>query len=259
MKKTIHLLMFALLLPLFHACKPGGEPEPEPDTNNKAMLRLNFNALFGTTPLTFGTMDFAKPDGEQMQFDQFKLLMSEFALIKADNTRVPYGDGYVYVDFKSGRIQSPFAEIPEGDYKGISFVVGLDSATNHGDPSIWPMDHALSPVENGLHWGWAGGYIFSMLDGNYMRSGATTPSAFSFHMATMRYVRTYTIDHNFSISAKKHTMHIDVNALEYFTNPHSINFVNDGAMSHSTGSERGLMDKIFSNMENFAAVKGVSN
>jgi hypothetical protein len=261
MKKILFLTVIAAGFGLLQSCERETPTIPYDKNNNTAdtiaKLSLKFNPVFGGQALTFGGMDFTKPDGEKMQFDQFKILLSDFQLIRPDNSKVKLGDGFVYADFKARVITTPHVNMPAGDYKGVSFVIGLDSATNHGDPAVWPAEHPLNPIHNGLHWGWAGGYIFSMLDGNYVPAAGGNSRAFSFHMATMRYIRRYTLDGNFTITKRKHTLNVQVDALEYFKNPHAISFVRDGGMSHSTGSEIGLMDRIFTNMEDFATLKNL--
>ena len=45
-----------------------------------------------------------------------------------------------------------------------------------------------------------------MVDGNYVPAAGGNSRAFSFHMATMRYIRRYTLDGNFTITKRKHTL-----------------------------------------------------
>ncbi|MBU6323897.1 MAG: hypothetical protein KJS92_00280 [Bacteroidetes bacterium] len=243
--KSLYGLGVAAALLSITACEPDNPPAPPAAST----LKLRFDGVFGSKALSFGTPDFVKADGETLIFDQFKLLFSNVSLIREDGSRLKLGDGYAYADFKANATSTQYFEVPIGSYKGISLTVGLDSATNHGDPAQWPADHPLSPLNNGMHWGWAGGYIFSMLDGNYIPKGSSTKSAFSFHMATMRYVRTIDLLFPFTKVPGKNTLAVRTDAEEYFKNPYAINFVKDGSFSHSTGSEVSLMDKLFTNIE----------
>jgi len=244
MKSIYSLGVVAALLTL-SSCEPENPTAPA----DASKLTLRFEGVFGSKPLSFGNPDFVKADGETLIFDQFKLLFSNASLIREDGSRLKLGDGYAYADFKAGATSTPYFEVPIGSYKGISLTVGLDSATNHGDPAQWPADHPLSPLNNGMHWGWAGGYIFSMVDGNYIPKNSTQKSAFSFHMATMRYVRTIDLLFPFTKVPGNHSLVVRTDAEEYFKNPYAINFVKDGSFSHSTGAEVSLMDKLFTNME----------
>lgn len=47
----------------------------------------------------------------------------------------------------------------------IVFYIGIDSATNHLDPALWPASHPLSPQDPSMHWGWVSGYRFVAVEG----------------------------------------------------------------------------------------------
>jgi hypothetical protein len=53
-----------------------------------------------------------------------------------------------------------------GSYKGIKFSVGLDSATNHADPTVYPVTNPLAIQSPAIHWSWNSGYIFMMIEGS---------------------------------------------------------------------------------------------
>ena len=73
------------------------------------------------------------------------------------------------------------ASLPAGRYSAVRFLVGLTPAVNRADPAQYPPGHPLNPDVNGLHWGWAGGYVFLALEGAW-RDGATV-RGYSFHIA----------------------------------------------------------------------------
>ncbi len=47
----------------------------------------------------------------------------------------------------------------------IAFDIGIDTFYNHDDPTLWPASHPLSPKDPDMHWGWAAGYKFVVLEG----------------------------------------------------------------------------------------------
>jgi cytochrome c peroxidase len=69
-----------------------------------------------------------------------------------------------------------------GRYDRIRFHVGLTPNLNHSDPASYPAGHPLNPQVNGLHWGWAGGYIFLALEGLWAEPGSTW-LGYSYHLA----------------------------------------------------------------------------
>ena len=60
----------------------------------------------------------------------------------------------------------------------ISFYIGVDSANNHADPSLWPSSHALAPKFPEMHWGWASGYRFVAIEG---KSGSNLQFDYQIH------------------------------------------------------------------------------
>lgn len=47
----------------------------------------------------------------------------------------------------------------------ITFNIGIDYETNHADPAQYPSNHPLAPKDPDMHWGWAAGYKFVVIEG----------------------------------------------------------------------------------------------
>lgn len=67
------------------------------------------------------------------------------------------------------------------DVEGIEFGIGVDSATNHLDPALYPENHPLALKNPSMHWGWAGGYRFIAFEGNAGQSSGLLPSRYEIH------------------------------------------------------------------------------
>ena len=67
------------------------------------------------------------------------------------------------------------------DVEGIAFGIGVDSATNHLDPALYPENHPLALKNPSMHWGWAGGYRFIAFEGNAGQSSGLLPSRYEIH------------------------------------------------------------------------------
>ena len=124
--------------------------------------------------------------GQPMRVTRLAALFSEIALMRADGGTTRLDGQYGFVDFESGRRSFTVRGVPEGDFVGLEFRVGVPAAANLGDPGRWPAGHALNPVVNGLHWSWQGGYVFGAIEGHWREGGAVAPNerGFSFHLAT---------------------------------------------------------------------------
>lgn len=51
------------------------------------------------------------------------------------------------------------------DLDSITFKIGIDSITNHADPAQYAANHPLAPKDPDMHWGWAAGYKFIVIEG----------------------------------------------------------------------------------------------
>ena len=95
--------------------------------------------------------------GQSVSITRVSALLSEVALVRADGSSVLLAGQFGYIDAASNRHAVTLRDVPEGDYVGLQFRVGVPPQTNHTDPGEWPPGHALNPLTNALHWGWQGG------------------------------------------------------------------------------------------------------
>ncbi|HEY1045140.1 MAG TPA: MbnP family protein [Bacteroidia bacterium] len=242
MKILINISILTLLLVMsFSACKPT-EPE-KPNTESGKNLVLKFNAMFDDKPLSWAGQSITGA-GDTVSFDKIKFIMSNFTLETNDGKFITFPEFYGYLSLRTGRDSVILKNVPEGAYKSIRFMVGLDSATNHSDPNLRSIDHPLKPAVNDMHWGWAGGYIFNILEGYYQNNGAT--NGFSFHIANDVNVRNHSFVESFTI-AKNSRIVFNVNADKYFDNVVKFSLKLDGNVSHS-GDVDPIMDKFIKNI-----------
>lgn len=242
--RLISGLWLAPLLLIFSAC----EPEKVEDKKGapSSEVRLSFIGQMADTPLKeLGQNEYKeKSFGEWMMVTSWSMLMSDLALVKENDDTVRLGDGYQWADLTGTRNVFNYKGIPQGRYKGIQFTLGLDSAVNHGNPQIWPANHPLNPNLNGLHWGWAGGYIFQAMDGRYKENAQATPGSFSFHTATMQFVRRYFLPLDLLVEKDLHKLAIRINAERFFGGSEPIQ-LKDKSVSHSEGTHDEILMRIF--------------
>lgn len=260
MLKSIFTTIALASLLFFSACEKKPDDKKPDEQPAKKGLSLSFNGMFDGTAMVYKTGEYTRSNGEIVRISNWAFILSKLSLIKSDDSKVTLGDGYLYVDFVGGKTNYHFPAIPFGDYKGISFQLGLDSAVNHGDPAEWAADHPLNGAYTGLHWGWATGYIFQALDGSFKTSpGQFNWDGISLHTAGNDFTKEFTVDFNFTIADQTHkTMQIEAWVDEFFKNPVEISFKNDGSFSHSVGTkEVDLMKKILGNAGDVFKIKEV--
>ena len=139
--------------------------------------------------------------GQTVSVTRLAALVSEVVLTRADGGTVRLDGQFGFIDAESGRLAVALRGVPEGDYAGLEFCVGVPTEMNHGDPGQWPAGHALNPLVNGLHWGWQGGYVFLALEGKWRDAKSTEAErGFSYHVATdarrmtVRFVADYRVE-----------------------------------------------------------------
>jgi cytochrome c peroxidase len=158
-----------------------------------AELRIEVELRWRGLPIAVPSGELPGAGGQTLRLTRFAALVSDVKLARADGSTVQLAGQYGFLDAESGRLSLAFRNVPAGDYHGLEFQLGLPEAVNHGDPGQWSARHPLNPIVNGLHWGWAGGYVFAAIEGRWRgpRAGGagTTREAdvergFSYHLAT---------------------------------------------------------------------------
>lgn len=142
-------------------------------------ITLNFAAEIGGAPFscteTYAGLGSTAAD---IQATDFRAYISNVAMVKADGTTVPVAltqdiwqhGATALLDFEdatggctNGTAQTNTAirgTVPEGDYTGVAFSVGVPFALNHGDPTTAP-----SPLDvTAMFWNWQFGYKFVRID-----------------------------------------------------------------------------------------------
>lgn len=243
MKSLKSLLYLTLMLSItLISCENDDDEPPQLPEETKVELTLEFDSYFETSPLEFGK-NYITAANDTIQFDKLKYIISNFTLINQNNIEIKLNDQYAYLSIAEGRKSVVLKNIPKGQYKAIRFFVGLDSFVNYGNPSQWPLDHPLSPSLTEMHWGWAGGYVFNVIEGYYQNNGKN--SGFTFHIATPKYARTHAFVTDYSIT-KNAKMKFKIQADKYFNNQINYSLKNNGNMSHS-GSNDPIMDLFIQN------------
>ncbi|MBL0309742.1 MAG: hypothetical protein IPP77_08745 [Bacteroidetes bacterium] len=90
--------------------------------------------------------------GKEFFFSAFKFYVSHIKLIKNDNSTVELSE-VEFFDYSETISKSFSVNAPAGDYKGIEFFVGLDSAQDKTKPEDYPASEPLGP-KTGMYWPW---------------------------------------------------------------------------------------------------------
>ena len=196
--KRILILSTSLLI-LLNSCKK--DAAPEYNTGVKADLSVEFDNVAGAQDLALNTGVYTNAAGENFSVSKLKYYVSNFKLTRVDGTEyvVPQNDSYFLIDESVAASHEPVLSVPEGEYKSISFMLGVDSLRNTKD--ISERTGVLDPTGVGadMYWTWNSGYIFFKMEGT---SPASAMGDFTYHIggfggyssATINNIKTITLD-----------------------------------------------------------------
>jgi cytochrome c peroxidase len=166
-----------------------------------AELTVAFEPRWLGVPLAVPSNEVRNTQGQALRITRIAALVSGFGLVRADGTSVRTDGQYGFIDAAQGRLAVTLRGVPDGDYIGLEFQIGLPPAVNHADSGQWPAGHVLNPLVNGLHWSWQGGYVFLALEGRWRdaSAGAAAERGFSYHLATDARLMTLRFVSNFRV------------------------------------------------------------
>ena len=177
MRKFKTLLMAITTVAALSSCS-------KKDDNNDstpAKVTLQFDHYVGAEKLILGTdAGGAKAytsNGQTLKFSEVKYVITNIVLVKADGTKVPYHTedldkgGFLINQADAASLAPVLNDIPEGDYKGIEFGLGVKKELNNLKlqdkfPNFYRLTGEFK--HSGImHWEWANGYRFVKLEGWY--------------------------------------------------------------------------------------------
>ena len=177
MRKFKTLLMAITTVAALSSCS-------KKDDNNDstpAKVSLQFDNYVGTEKLALGASASAAKaytsNGQTLKFSEVKYVITNVVLVKADGTKVPYHTedldkgGFLINQAKTASLTPVLSGIPEGEYKGIEFGLGVKKELNNLKlqdrfPNFYRLTGEFK--HSGImHWEWANGYRFVKLEGWY--------------------------------------------------------------------------------------------
>jgi cytochrome c peroxidase len=163
-------------------------------------LEVEIAPLFNGAPLVFDSLTNVTAAGQKISVTRLDFLVSNIALRRADGTWLERTNWFAFINAREGRTSFALENIPLANYDRVRFHIGLEPAINHRDSAQWPAGHPLNPEVNGLHWGWAGGYVFLALEGGWLANNGR-PSGYSYHLANDPQLMTIELPAGLNLSA----------------------------------------------------------
>lgn len=163
-------LVVLAIISTFNSCK---KPEKEGNINISIIHTVDGQ------PAEFDQMIYKNEAGNEYQLSEIQWFISELSLIGEDGEEflLMAADDAWYVDTDlEETMEQNFSSIPEGNYKGLSFVFGFTEETNKSHRFV-------NPPESFMFWPelMGGGYHYMKLNGKWLNpEGLKEP--FNFHL-----------------------------------------------------------------------------
>ena len=176
-------------------------------------LAIVLDHYVGNELLQFDTVNYKNALGQSYTITKFKYYIGNIRLKKKNGEEVAFNDYYLISEEEQGSKKIMLETVPAGEYTGIEFIIGVDSAHNCSGA----QSGALDPV-NAMFWTWNNGYIFMKLEG---RSPASKSPGkyFEYHIGGYKQaancIRKISLDFNKALSLESmKELHIKVDIAE---------------------------------------------
>ena len=170
-------------------------------------------------PVVFGSYNYTNAAGNQYKVETLRYYISNFTLIKSDNTERNFGNYKLIDAADSNKCKFTFDSVSNGTYKAIRFYLGIDSVHNH----TGLQEGDLDPI-NGMIWTWNTGYIFFKNEGNFIDDTGGT-SFLLYHYGADIGLATVDIPiTEFEVKGNDHTLYLKFNLNNLYSAPNVVNF-----------------------------------
>ncbi len=254
MKRFLSSLFIAALL--FTSCKKYTD-KPNFDELDLAELSVEFDNIVGGRTLSFNNaaVPYTNNKNEAYTISALKYFISNIKVTTQNGQQfaVKQDSSYFLIDASDRTTRFAKVKVPEGDYKSLEFLLGVDSLRSTA--AIDKRAGVLDPAKTDMYWGWNSGYIFFKLEGNSSvitddaLGDPTGNKAFKYHIggfggyssATINNIKTISIDlQNAGIAKvrkeRKSNIHLFVDVAKVF----------DGSNSFTIRSHPNVMFSQFS-------------
>jgi hypothetical protein len=182
-------------------------------------MLINIHPMFDAKELVLSDEVYVIANGDSVRIDVFKFYLSNICL--NGNKLFCEKESYHLIDAEDPKTLSfTIKNIPNGDYKTLSFAIGVDSLKN----TQGVLTGDLDPIK-GMYWAWNTGYIAAKLEGN-SKVCKTLHNAFEFHIGgyLSPYVslRKGSLPVDIKINSNTTTLDLYADVAEWFKGPKTI-------------------------------------
>ena len=145
-------------------------------------LGVTFSHKFNGNDLVVGSSTFPIWNGKMVWIKRAEFYLSGIGVKDENGVETTFPDTYQLVRAQEVSRRIVLGNIASTPISHLFMSVGVDTTKNHDDPTLYPETHPLGLKEPSMHWGWAGGYRFLVVEGKVDNSGDGIPETdFEYH------------------------------------------------------------------------------
>jgi len=134
-------------------------------------IYLKINHLLGTSPFAFNTT-VSNNLGHNFDVSRMEYYISSISITHDGGAITDIANTWILANV-SASVNELLGNYNITTIESVSFSIGVETPTNHNDPSLLAASSPLSPKSPSMHWGWSPGYRFVAMEG---MAGFTTPN-----------------------------------------------------------------------------------
>ncbi len=246
MKSSSILFLFGVLL-FAGSCKQPVKPVPLSPTGN---VTINFLNQVNGAGIVQGVMSHTNTSGNIYSVDLLKYYISNTILVKDDGTEFKLNNYDLIDAFDANFSNVIAANVPNGHYTSMKFMMGVDSARNH----TGAQDGDLDPAYN-MIWTWSTGYIFFKHEGTF-KNAADSNQVLQFHLGTDKGLSTMQIPIALTVEGNNRNMNIVFDLNKMYNSP-AIEFNADNFHMSSVASDDPWIANMVANTNDVFSFKNV--
>lgn len=165
------------------------------DDKKVGQVKIKFDHIVGAKKLILNDGNYPNWSTETFNISLLKYFVSNITFTKTNGEvfTIPKEESFFLIDASTPSSLHNTMQIPEGEYKTLTFNLGVDSLTN--TLPIEKRKGVLDPSTNGMYWDWNSGYIHFKIEGNSPQSPNAAKS-FKYHIGLFGGYDTPTVNNN---------------------------------------------------------------
>lgn len=210
-------------------------------------LNFSFSYVFDGKPVVFNTQNYVNAAGDTFNIREIRHYFSNVTLENHKGEKINLGT-YHLVDANISSTKTfTIDNVPPGNYKNMTVLLGVDSVRNHSGLQEGALDPAFS-----MFWTWSTGYIFYRINGL-----VSNGESYSFDIGGDKHAPYQTINLNtYKVKSKTPTFNLVMDVNELYQNPEVYSFKTDGLVIHSD-TDPGV-DKMGRNMKDLLSIQSLN-